>query len=88
MGKKRCVVRVGKKRCLGEKWYPTTTLHYSSLSLLSSLSLSTLPSLPLPLTSLPLPLIIGWDKVMRGINDALDVGLGTVKVSCMTQYIS
>ena len=81
VGKKRCVVRVGKKRCLGEKWYPTTTLHYSSLSLLSSLSLSTLPSLPLPL-------IIGWDKVMRGINDALDVGLGTVKVSCMTQYIS
>ena len=25
---------------------------------------------------------------MRGINDALDIGLGTVKVSRMTQYIS
>jgi len=24
---------------------------------------------------------VGWDKVMRGINDALDIGLGTVKVS-------
>ena len=23
----------------------------------------------------------GWDKVMRGISDALDIGLGTVKVS-------
>ena len=49
---------------------------------------SSLPFLSLLSLSLPLPLIIGWDKVMRGINNALDVGLGTVKVSRMTQYIS
>ena len=48
---------------------------------LSYPSLSILPVFTLPLT-------IGWDKVMRGINDALDTGLGTVKVSRMTSYIS
>ena len=48
---------------------------------LSYPSFSILPVFTLSLT-------IGWDKVMRGINDALDTGLGTVKVSRMTSYIS
>ena len=54
--------------------------------LYTSTKLLPFPSFLLPPSLLPSSLssfflTIGWDKVMRGINDALDIGLSTVKVS-------
>ena len=68
------MVHVGKERCVWKKLYT------GSKKLLPFPSFSLPPSL-LPPSLSSFFLTIGWDKVMRGISDALDIGLSTVKVS-------